>query len=114
MEAPLLETKRLVLRPFIDEDAEGLVREIFGDPEVMKNLPPDPQTKDEQLACALQYIELDMPGQPASCQIQQGKMPTHKQHSAAFFLGTYQAVQSLDPEMFLQLLRIPRPGKCGL
>ena len=57
MEAPRLETKRLVLRPFVDEDAGGLVREIFGDLEVMKTLPEDPRTKDEQLACALQYIE---------------------------------------------------------
>lgn len=58
MEAPILETKRLVLRPFVDEDAEGFVREISGDPEVMKTLPEDPRTKDEQLACALHYIEI--------------------------------------------------------
>ena len=57
MEAPRLEIKRLVLRPFDDEDTGGLVREIPGDLDVMKTLPEESRTKDEQQACALQYIE---------------------------------------------------------
>ena len=35
MEAPILKTKRLILRPFVASDVEGLVREILSDPDVL-------------------------------------------------------------------------------
>ena len=57
MQAPVLETERLTLRPFSKTDVAGLVREIMSDPEVMAALPQTPRTAEEQVACAEQYIE---------------------------------------------------------
>jgi RimJ/RimL family protein N-acetyltransferase len=56
MQAPVLETERLTLRPFSRTDVDGLVRELMSDPEVMASLPQDPRTAEEQVACAEQYI----------------------------------------------------------
>jgi RimJ/RimL family protein N-acetyltransferase len=58
MEAPILKTKRLILRPFVASDVEGLVREIMSDPDVLATLPEEPKTPHEQRICAQQdYID---------------------------------------------------------
>ena len=56
-EAPILETPRLTLRGFVDADVDAMTRGIMADPDVMATLPEDPQTPDEQRACATHYIE---------------------------------------------------------
>ena len=56
MEAPTLETERLVLRPFVDADASLLADGIFGDPDVIANLPEKPETPEERMDCAWLYI----------------------------------------------------------
>jgi RimJ/RimL family protein N-acetyltransferase len=57
MKAPTLETERLTLRPFQDADVEPFVDAVFSNLNVMKTLPQDPQTFEEQTACAKQYID---------------------------------------------------------
>jgi ribosomal-protein-alanine N-acetyltransferase len=56
VQAPTLETDRLVLRPFSDADAGPLAREIFGDPDVTANLPEDPKSEADQLDYAWKTI----------------------------------------------------------
>lgn len=58
MDAPTIQTERLLLRPFSEDDVGTLATRIFGDPDVMATLPHDPQTDDEYLACAKEYIDL--------------------------------------------------------
>jgi RimJ/RimL family protein N-acetyltransferase len=55
--APTLETERLVLRPFTDGDIELLVDAVFSDPDVMKTLPGDTETPEEQAECAKHYTD---------------------------------------------------------
>ncbi len=55
--APTLETERLVLRPFTDGDIELLVDSVFSDPDVMKTLPGDTETPEEQAECAKHYTD---------------------------------------------------------
>ncbi len=55
-EAPTLETPRLTLRGFVDADVDAMTRVIMADPDVVATLPEDPQTPDEQRACAVHYI----------------------------------------------------------
>jgi RimJ/RimL family protein N-acetyltransferase len=57
MDAPLIETDRLTLRPFRDNDVAPFVAALFSNPKVMKTLPQDPKTPDERTACAKHYIE---------------------------------------------------------
>lgn len=48
MDAPTLETHRLVFRPFRESDVEAMVREILSNPNVMATLPEAPTTPEEQ------------------------------------------------------------------
>ncbi len=58
-EAPTLETDRLVLRGFVDDDVDGLVATLMSDPEVMATLPQQPETPEEQRRVARdEYLEL--------------------------------------------------------
>lgn len=65
MDAPLIETDRLTLRPFRDSDVAPFVAAVFSDPEVMKTLPQNPMTPDERTACAKHYIETYVSEWPA-------------------------------------------------
>lgn len=58
MLAPTLVTKRLVLRPFVDDDAPLIADGIFGDPDAVANLPEKPQSPAEQLECAWHYLRI--------------------------------------------------------
>ena len=57
MDAPILETKRLILRAFNDADLETLADAIFSDPAVMLTLPQDPKTDEEFKLCSRNYID---------------------------------------------------------
>jgi len=65
LDAPLIETDRLTLRPFRDNDVVPFVAALFSNPEVMKTLPQDPKTPEEQTACAKHYIETYVSEWPA-------------------------------------------------
>jgi RimJ/RimL family protein N-acetyltransferase len=56
MLAPTLVAERLVLRPFVDDDAPLIADGIFGDPDAVANLPEKPQSPAEQLECAWHYL----------------------------------------------------------
>lgn len=58
MLAPTLVTERLVLRPFVDEDAPLIAEGIFADPEAVAHLPEEPRTPAEQLECAWHYLRI--------------------------------------------------------
>lgn len=55
-DAPILDTERLILRPFEDADAPLLADEFFADPDATANLPEKPATPAERLECAWKYI----------------------------------------------------------
>ncbi|MBT4889582.1 MAG: GNAT family N-acetyltransferase [Rhodospirillales bacterium] len=58
MEAPILETERLILRPFTGDDVDSMIREILSDPDVMVTLPEAPANHEEQRKMAqTDYID---------------------------------------------------------
>jgi len=57
MEAPILRTERLVIRPLLSEDIDAFARELTSNPEIMKNLSEQCATPAEERECASQYIE---------------------------------------------------------
>ena len=50
MEAPTLQTERLVIRPFVTTDIDAFVRELASKPDIMRNLSEACATPTEQLA----------------------------------------------------------------
>ena len=57
MEAPTVETERLIVRPFSASDVDEFVSELTSEPDVMKNLAEECETPTEQRDCATLYIE---------------------------------------------------------
>jgi len=57
MEAPTIETDRLMIRPFSVSDVDGFVTELTSDPEIMKNLSEECGTPAAQKECATLYIQ---------------------------------------------------------
>jgi hypothetical protein len=57
MEAPMIETERLMIRPFSASDVNRFVTELTSEPEIMKNLSEECRTPAEQKECATLYIK---------------------------------------------------------
>ena len=57
MEAPTLQTERLVIRPFLATDIDAFVRDLASRPAIMRNLSEECATPREQRECASLYIE---------------------------------------------------------
>jgi RimJ/RimL family protein N-acetyltransferase len=57
MKAPVLQTERLTLRPFVPEDAEELWSVVMRDATVMHTLSVQPETEAEERAAAVRYID---------------------------------------------------------
>ena len=55
--APLIETERLRLRPFVEGDAETWRARVFADPEVRRYLPPTSDLPIERLCEAIPRLE---------------------------------------------------------
>ena len=57
MEAPILETQRLIMRPFSHTDVSEFVEELTSQCDIMANLSEECAAPSEQERCAILYIE---------------------------------------------------------
>ena len=57
MEAPTLQSERLVMRPLLSTDGDAFVKELASEPDIMRNLSEHPATPTEQRKLASRYVE---------------------------------------------------------
>ena len=57
MEAPTIQTKRLIIRPFRNSDLDALVEDLMSQADIMVNLSEKCETPSEQRTCASDYID---------------------------------------------------------